>query len=135
MVRSSSKGGRMIIGASSFASPLPELKKEVESIELYIPKLALYKGNKIIKERVEELRDFLTTCSASTTLHAPYYGDSPGYPEALMVDTAHMGRPQFQLMEESINLANELRCSVVVIHTGKIIGDRDGCFKRMVSNL
>ena len=106
----------MKIGASSFASPLHELKKEVESIELYIPKLGLYKGNKMIKERFDEIREFLSTCSTSTTLHAPYFGDSPGYPEALMVDTAHMHRSQFQLMEESISLANEFGCSVVVIH-------------------
>jgi hypothetical protein len=34
----------MIIGASSFAGPLPELKSKVESIELYIPKLEANEG-------------------------------------------------------------------------------------------
>ncbi len=125
----------MKIGASSFASPLHELKNEVESIELYIPKLGLYKGNKMIKERVDELSEFLSTCSTSTTLHAPYYGDSPGYPEALMVDTSRMNRSQFHLMEESIGLANEFGCSIMVIHPGKIIGNREKCFNSMVRNL
>ena len=125
----------MIIGASSFASPLPELEKEVDSIELYIPKLKLHDGHKLIIERVEELCDLLSTSRLQTTLHAPYYGDSPTYPKELMVDTAHMGRSQFRLMEESIVLANDLGCSVVVVHPGRITGNREECFSHMVKNL
>jgi len=125
----------MKIGASSFASPLHELQKEVESIELYIPKLSLYSGSKLINERVEELGDLLSTGSTLTTLHAPYYGITPGYPEDLMVDTAHMGKTQFRLMEESISLACKLGSGVVVLHPGKINGDKEACFMHMVSNL
>ncbi len=123
------------IGASSFASPLPELKKEVDSIELYIPKLGLYSAGKLIKERVDELHDILSTGSAHTTMHAPYYGDSPNYPKELMVDTAHMDSIQFRLMEKSINLASEFGCTVLVVHPGKISGNRERSFKSMVGNL
>ncbi len=124
----------MIIGASSFASSLPELQKEVESIELYIPKLGLYRGSELVKERVKELRDALSTSNILTSMHAPYFGDSPNYPIELMVDTAHMGKVQFRIMEESINLARELGCGVVVVHPGKITGEREICFMNMVDN-
>lgn len=126
---------KMIIGASSFASPLPELEKEVKSVELYIPKLSLYDGSKLIKERVDELRDILSTGSVTTTMHAPYYGDSPNYPKELMIDTAHMGSMHWQLMEESISLASFFGCSVLVMHPGKISGDREKSFMSMVRNL
>ncbi len=126
---------KMIIGASSFASPLPELEKEVKSVELYIPKLRLYDGSKLIKERVDELRDILSTGSVTTTMHAPYYGDSPNYPKELMIDTAHMGSMHWQLMEESISLASFFGCSVLVVHPGKISGDREKSFMSMVRNL
>ena len=125
----------MIIGASSFASPLPELEKEVKSIELYIPKLRLYEGNKLIIERVDELRDILSTGSVNTTMHAPYYGDSPNYPKELNVDTAHMDSSQWQLMDESIDLASEFGCSVLVVHPGKIYGDKEKSFTSMIRNL
>lgn len=126
---------KMIIGASSFASPLPELEKEVKSVELYIPKLRLYDGGNLIKDRVDELRDFLSTDSVLTTMHAPYYGDSPNYPVELMVDTAHLGSMEWQLMGESIGLASEFGCSVLVVHPGKISGNREKSFRRMVKNL
>ncbi len=123
----------MIIGASSFASPLPELRQEVESIELYVPKLRLYDGTQLVKERVDELKEMLS--GSNTTIHAPYFGDTPGYPRELAVDTARMGRTQFRLMEESIMLARELGSGVVVLHPGKITGHRDECFGYMVRNL
>jgi len=125
----------MIIGASSFASPFPELEKEVKSVELYIPKLKMYHGSTLIKERVDELRDILSTGSVTTTMHAPYYGDSPNYPKELMVDTAHMSSMQWQLMDESIDLGSEFGCSVLVVHPGKISGDREKSFMSMVRNL
>jgi sugar phosphate isomerase/epimerase len=126
---------KMIIGASSFASPLPELKKEVKSIELYIPKLRLYDRGNLIKDRVDELRDLLSTGSVLTTMHAPYYGDGPNYPEELMVDTTHMGSMQWRLMEESMDLASEFGCGVLVVHPGRISGDREKSFRCMVENL
>ncbi len=124
-----------MIGASSFASPLHELGKVVESIELYVPKLQLYDGSKLLRNRVDELRDILSTISTSTTLHAPYSGITPGYPKDLMVDTAHMGNEQWRLMEENISLGGEFGCNVVVVHPGKITGDREECFTCMVANV
>jgi sugar phosphate isomerase/epimerase len=126
---------KLIIGASSFASPLPELEKEVKSVELYIPKLKLYYEGKLIKERVDELQNILSTGSVNTTMHAPYYGDLPNYPKELMIDTAHMGQKHWHLMEESISLASEFGSSVLVIHPGKISGGRDKSFMSMVRNL
>ncbi|MDD5616267.1 MAG: sugar phosphate isomerase/epimerase [Candidatus Methanoperedens sp.] len=126
---------KKIIGASSFASSLPELEKEVKSVELYIPKLRLYDGSNLIKERVDELHNLLSTGSVLTTMHAPYYGDSPNYPAELMVDTANMGSLQWRLMEESISLASEFGCSILVVHPGKISGDRKKSFMTMVRNL
>ncbi|MDD5473866.1 MAG: sugar phosphate isomerase/epimerase [Candidatus Methanoperedens sp.] len=125
----------MIIGASSFASSLYDLGKEVASIELYIPKLELYKKGKVVKEKADELYDILSTVKNHTTIHAPYFGELSNYPIELMVDTAHMGRAQFRLMEESISLADELGSSVVVVHPGKITEDREKCFRHMVGNL
>lgn len=125
----------MIIGASSFASSLHDLGKEVESIELYIPKLGLYKKGKLVKEHVAELHDILSTCKNRTTIHAPYFGELPNYPVELVVDTARMGSSQSRLMEESISLAGELGSSVVVVHPGKITGNREECFRHMVGNL
>ena len=126
---------KKIIGASSFASPLDTLRTEVDSIELYIPKLGLYKGRKLIKENVAELCDFFSTSNTSTTMHAPYYGDLPNYPVELVVDTSNMGKAQFKLMEDSICLASKFDCSVLVVHPGIIIGDREKCFARMIENL
>jgi len=126
---------KKIIGASSFASSLPELEKEVKSVELYIPKLRLYDRGNLIKEQVDELHDLLSTGSVLTTMHAPYYGDSPNYPVELIVDTAHMGSLQWRLMEESISLASEFGCSVLVVHPGKISGNRENSFRHMVENL
>lgn len=125
----------MKIGASSFASPLPDLEKEVDSIELYIPKLKLYNEGKLTKERVDELHDLLSTGSAHTTMHAPYFGELPNYPKELIVDTAHMGSIQMSIMEESISLASDFGCSVLTLHPGKITGDREKSFMRMVGNL
>jgi len=67
----------------------------------------LYDRGNLIKEQVDELHDLLSTGSVLTTMHAPYYGDSPNYPVELIVDTAHMGSLQWRLMEESISLASE----------------------------
>ncbi|MCX9011725.1 MAG: sugar phosphate isomerase/epimerase [Candidatus Methanoperedens sp.] len=125
----------MIIGASSFAAPLPELRKEVESIELYIPKLGLYSGYRLVKENVDKLHDLLSTYSIPTSIHAPYFGETPKYPVELVVDTAHMGKTQFRIMEENISLAHELGSSVVVVHPGKVRGGRESSFMQMVENL
>ncbi len=55
----------------------------------------------MVKQRVDELHDILSTGNKFTTIHAPYFGDSPNYPIELMVDTADMGRAQWRLMEDA----------------------------------
>ncbi|HEY9205881.1 MAG TPA: sugar phosphate isomerase/epimerase family protein [Candidatus Methanoperedens sp.] len=125
----------MIIGASSFAGSFPELEAEVDSIELYIPKLDVYDGTKLIKSRIEKIKDFLFTYELSTSIHAPYFSDSPNYPQELVVDTAHLNGTQERLLKESIMIAEELSSGVVVIHPGMAGMSRSGAFDRMTSGL
>jgi len=125
----------MIIGASSFAGSFPELEQVVESIELYVPKLGVYEGTKLIKNRVKKIRDFLSTCELSTSIHAPYFSDVPNYLHELVVDTAKLNDTQERLLKESITMAEELGSSVVVIHPGMIDTDRMRSFDSMVSGL
>ncbi|MCK4938569.1 MAG: sugar phosphate isomerase/epimerase, partial [Methanosarcinales archaeon] len=80
----------MIIGASSFASTLEELIAEVNSVELYIPKMGLYEGRELQQDRVEAVKDILSTSNGITSVHAPYYADAQTYPKPLRVDMAHM---------------------------------------------
>jgi hypothetical protein len=51
----------MIIGASSFAGTLPELISEIDSIELYIPKLEVYEGTKLIRSRIKRIKDIISS--------------------------------------------------------------------------
>jgi sugar phosphate isomerase/epimerase len=125
----------MIIGASSFASPLEELVDEVESVELYIPKMGMYEGRHLQYERVRDVCDILSTTSGVTSVHAPYYADVPTYPSTLCVDTAHMNESDFRLMEESIELAAFFQSDVVVVHPGLIGADRTQSVSKMVENL
>jgi len=118
----------MKISASSFAGSLPELINEVDSIELYIPKLGVYEGTKLVKSSVKKLADILSTSGLGTSIHAPYFGDSPNYPKELMVDTALMNDAQERLIEESIIMAQELDSEVVVIHPGRIGASKEGSF-------
>ena len=75
----------MIIGASSFAGSLPELKKQVQSVELYIPKLGIYEGIELQKNRLNKVLDELSTCDLATSIHAPYFADVPTYPKELVI--------------------------------------------------
>jgi len=125
----------MIIGASSFAGTLPELRAEVDSIELYIPKLEVYEGTRLIRYRIKRIKDILSTYNISTSIHAPYFSDAPNYPHELVVDTANLNDTQVRLLNESIEIAEELGSRVVVIHPGRISGDKERSFKNMVSNL
>ncbi len=125
----------MIIGASSFAGNLPELKNEVESIELYIPKLEVYEGVKLVKSRIERLMDALSAYEISTSIHAPYFSDVLGYPPLLNVDTAHLNGVQEKLLRESIMIAETLGSRVVVIHPGRTNENRRKSFDSMVSGL
>ncbi len=126
---------KMIIGASSFAGSLPELEKEVESIELYIPKLDVYDGTKLIKDRIERIKDFLSTYELSTSIHAPYFSDAPNYPRELIVDTAQLNDIQKRLLTESIIIGEHLDSSAVVIHPGRINMSRERSFDNMISGL
>lgn len=125
----------MIIGASSFAGTLPELGSEVESIELYIPKLGVYEGTKLIKSQICRLRDTLSSYNLSTSIHAPYFSDAPNYPHELIVDTARLGNAEQRLIKESIMIADALGSGVVVIHPGRINGIKERSFGSMVSGL
>jgi sugar phosphate isomerase/epimerase len=125
----------MIIGASSFAGTLPELISEVDSIELYIPKLEVYEGTRLIQSRITKIKDILSSYDISTSIHAPYFSDAPNYPNELVVDTANLNDTQERLINESIMIAEELGSGVVVIHPGRINGDKERSFENMISNL
>ncbi|AKB86032.1 sugar phosphate isomerase/epimerase family protein [Methanococcoides methylutens] len=125
----------MMIGASSFAGELKELDDHVQSVELYMPKLGVYEGSKLQKERLEMILDELSTCDLQTSMHAHYFADVPTYPKELVVDTASMGEMHFTLMEECIELAGRLGTKAVVMHPGRVGDDREASLKRMVSNL
>lgn len=125
----------MIIGASSFASTLEELIAQVDSVELYIPKMGLYKGREIQHDRVEAVKDVLSTSGGITSVHAPYYADARTYPKPLVVDMAHMNGSDFRLIEESIEMAAYFQSNVMVVHPGLAGNDRQGSFDKMVNNL
>ncbi len=125
----------MVIGASSFAGTFPELRTEVESIELYIPKLEVYRGTQLITSRIKKLKDVLSSYKISTSIHAPYFSDSPNYPHELIVDTARLNKTQERLLNESIGIGDVMGSEVVVLHPGRINGNHDKAFKNMVSNL
>ncbi len=125
----------MIIGASSFASPLEELVYEVDSVELYVPKMGLYEGRKLQHEQVRNVSDILSTSSGVTSIHAPYYADVDTYPAELCVDMANMNGSDFRLMEESIEIAAYFQSRVVVLHPGLIGKDRKDSLSEMVDNL
>jgi len=125
----------MIIGASSFAGTLPELGEEVDSIELYIPKLEVYEGTKLIRSRINRIKDILSSYKISTSIHAPYFSDAPNYPHELVVDMADLNDTQERLLKESIIMAEALGSGVVVIHPGRINGNKERSFENMISNL
>ena len=125
----------MILGASSFAGTFPELEQEVESVELYIPKLGVYEGTRLVKSRIKEIRDTLSAYNMSTSVHAPYFADVPTYPKELVVDTSYMNDTAYRLMTESIMIAEALESEVVVIHPGIVHNDRNKSFEGMVAGL
>jgi sugar phosphate isomerase/epimerase len=106
----------VIFGASSFAGSLQELKENVGSVELYVPKLGIYNGLVLEKEKLERILDEMSTHNFAGTVHAPYSAADPKYPEALQIDTANMGKREFSLLEESMAIANRIGSHVVVLH-------------------
>lgn len=125
----------MIFGASSFAGSLQELKENVGSIELYVPKLGIYSGTVLENRKLEYILDEMSVYGFPGTVHAPYSAAAPGYPTALQVDTANMGKREFTLLEESMEIANRIGSRIVVIHPGKIGLDKEKSFDSMVKNL
>jgi sugar phosphate isomerase/epimerase len=125
----------VIFGASSFAGSFQDLKENVRSIELYIPKLGIYNGSVLVKKELERILDEMSTHYFAGTVHAPYSAADPRYPAALQVDTAKMGDREFTLLEESMAIANRIGASVVVLHPGRVGPDREKSFASMVNNL
>lgn len=125
----------MIIGASSFAGSLNELDDHVRSVELYMPKLGVYEGNELQKDKLNTILDELSTCELKTSMHAHYFADVPTYPKDLVIDTAAMEPKHFKLMEECIELAGKIETRAVVIHPGRVGNDRQGSLDRMTANL
>jgi sugar phosphate isomerase/epimerase len=125
----------LIFGASSFAGSFQDLKENVRSIELYVPKLGIYNGSVLEKKELERILDEMSTHYFAGTVHAPYSAADPRYPAALQVDTAKMGDREFTLLEESMAIANRIGASVVVLHPGRVGPDREKSFASMVNNL
>ncbi|WP_340819232.1 sugar phosphate isomerase/epimerase family protein [Methanolobus sp. WCC4] len=125
----------MILGASSFAGSLSEIASELDSVELYMPKLGVYRDSVLQKDILAAILDELSTFDLNTSLHAPYFADVPTYPKDVVVDTASMGEREFRLIRESIELASELGSNAIVLHPGRFDENHEACFDRMVSNL
>ncbi|MCX9014017.1 MAG: sugar phosphate isomerase/epimerase [Candidatus Methanoperedens sp.] len=125
----------MILGASSFAGSFPELRQEVDSVELYIPKLDVYDGTRLVKSRIKEIKDIFSTYDMATSIHAPYFSDVPTYPQELVIDTTYMNDTAYRLMTESIMIAEALESEVVVVHPGRINSNRKKSFEGMVEGL
>lgn len=125
----------MILGASSFAGSFFEIASELESVELYMPKLGVYKDSILQKGLIESLIDELSVFDLQTSLHAPYFADVPTYPKDVVVDTASMGEGEFRLIRESIELASRLGSKAVVLHPGRFESDYEASFKKMIYNL
>jgi sugar phosphate isomerase/epimerase len=125
----------VIFGASSFAGPFEDLKGHVGSIELYVPKLGIYSGSVLEREKLDRILDELSIHDFASTVHAPYSAADSKYPSALQVDTARMGESEFALMKESIDLANRIGATVVVLHPGRVGHEREKSFSAMVKNL
>lgn len=125
----------MMIGASSFAGSIPELIEEVESIELYVPKLGVYEGTRLIRTRIKKIRDILSGYEITTSIHAPYYSTAANYPHDLVVDTSKLNRISCGLLTDCIKIANYLGSGPVVIHPGRIGASRQGSFDNMVEIL
>ncbi|MEZ5334655.1 MAG: sugar phosphate isomerase/epimerase [Methanolobus sp.] len=125
----------MILGASSFAGSFSEIASELQSVELYMPKLGVYRDSILQKDILESLLDELSVCDLKTSLHAPYFADVPTYPKDVVVDTANMGDREFRLIRDSIELASRLGSNAIVLHPGRFDSDREACFNKMVSYL
>jgi len=101
---------------------------EVESIELYVPKLRIYNGTQLVKSASLNLRHAFRQQHHNP---CPLLRDTPGYPRNLRsILHAWAGHTFGSCRKASCLLKTRLR--VVVLHPGKITGDRDDCFRHMV---
>ncbi|MDR2944832.1 MAG: sugar phosphate isomerase/epimerase [Methanosarcinales archaeon] len=127
----------MKFGVSTFAGPLSELEGLADSIELYIPKMNLYKGRELQKDRLDAFFDSFFSYDFYCSAHAPYFPDPEGeHPKELAVDTAKMDDSDFQLMFESLDIASHAGADVLVVHPGRITeGGAQKSFGRMIQNL
>lgn len=127
----------MKFGVSSFAGPLSELDGLADSIELYIPKMDLYKGRILQTDRLDAFFDSFFSYDFYCTAHAPYFPDPEGeHPKDLAVDTANMTPADFQLMHEALDISAHAGADVLVVHPGRIAdGSTKKSFGRMVNNL
>ncbi|SDF53522.1 Sugar phosphate isomerase/epimerase [Methanolobus vulcani] len=127
----------MILGASSFAGSFSDIASELQSVELYMPKLGVYKDSILQRDILESLLDELSTVDLDTSIHAPYFADVPTYPKDVVVDVASMGEKEFRLIRESIELASRLGSRAIVLHPGRFEcgDDHESCFSKMVANL
>ncbi len=125
----------MILGASSFAGSFCEISSEMQSVELYIPQLGVYKGSILQKDILSSVIDEISVFDLKTSVHAPYFADVCTYPSDMNVDIANMGDRDFRLINESIDIGAELGSKVIVIHPGRYGSDRHASFNSMVCNL
>lgn len=127
----------MKFGVSSFAGPLSELDGLADSIELYIPKMNLYKGRELQTDRLDAFFDSFFSYDLYCTAHAPYFPDPEGeHPKDLAVDTANMTPSDFQLIHEALDISAHAGADVLVVHPGRITqGGSKKSFGRMISNL
>ncbi|MDV0445792.1 endonuclease 4 [Methanimicrococcus sp. At1] len=127
----------MKFGVSSFAGPLSELEGLADSIELYIPKMDLYKGRELQTDKLDAFFDSFFSYDFYCTAHAPYYPDPEGeHPKNLAIDTAKMTDSDFQLMFEALDISAHAGADVLVVHPGRITeGGASKSFGRMIQNL
>ncbi|MDV0446805.1 endonuclease 4 [Methanosarcinaceae archaeon Ag5] len=125
----------MKLGVSTFAGPLSDLCEIADSVELYIPKMNLYEGRVLQKDRVNTFLDQFFSYDLPATAHAPYYLKSLEYPVDLSVDMSQMSKKDFQLMNESIDIAALAGADILVVHPGVITDSSKKSFGRMIHNL
>ncbi|WNY27729.1 sugar phosphate isomerase/epimerase family protein [Methanolapillus ohkumae] len=126
----------MKFGASTFAGSLSDLNVLVDSIELYIPKMNLYSGRVLQKDRLNLFLDEFFSYDLLCTAHAPYFPDFSGeYPPDLSVDMSDLNGADLRLLTEAIDITALAGGDVLVLHPGRITDAPKKSFWRMVHNL
>ncbi len=112
----------MIFGASTFMKNINNLPCIVDSIEYYIPRLELYEGRTINKEKVKYLVDLIKSFNLDySTVHGPYHpGLNSEYPKNLIIDLANMNDKDVKLIKEVVDLTVKFNASILTLHPGRI---------------